>query len=587
MRLPTVLAGISDTARSGHTHWLDDRPTSGKLAKVEQPWYSSLMPAEKFPHQSLMMLQKSNKSMPPLRKLFLDEPHRFEIFSRKYNGLVLDFSRVAIDAESFSMLLQLAEQSGVAEQTERLFRGDTINNTESRPVLHHLWRSRSFANLLPAVEAESCQSSLQMMQRFATDLHSGHLPGHPEQPITDIVHVGIGGSLIGPKLLYEALPRGPHAPAVHFLSSVDALERERLLPRLNPARTVIVLVSKSFTTSEVLAHGHRVRDWMLSSLGESATHSRLFAVTSVPAKAMEFGVPREQILAMGEWTGGRYSVWSPVGFSVAIAAGTEAFDQFCAGGAAMDGHFRSADPADNLPLIHGLLSVWHRNACGYAGRGLIPYDSRLRGLPGWLQQLQMESNGKSVCTDGSPVEWETSPLVFGDCGTDAQHALFQAFHQGTTVVPLDFIGVIRPGHDDREAQQELLSHLLAQATALAFGRNTGETRAMMQAEGKPEELIDTLLPHRFMPGNRPSSILVLDELTPYQLGLLLALYEHSIFVESVIWQVNAFDQWGVELGKVLAARIAQAMVSGSTDGDQELSSLKGMLQHIGNQGSGL
>jgi glucose-6-phosphate isomerase len=542
------------------------------------------MPVQKSPHQSLMMLQKSNKSIPELRKLFLDDPRRFEIFSRKYKGLLLDFSRVAIDEGSFSRLLQLAEQSGVAEQRERMFLGETVNNTESRPVLHHLWRSRSFADQLPAEEAESCRSSLQMMQRLAADLHAGHLPGQPGTPITDIVHIGIGGSLIGPKLLYEALSRGQHAPAVHFLSSVDALERERLLPRLNCASTVIVLVSKSFTTSEVLAHGRRVRDWMLSSLGESATQQRLFAVTSVPAKATDFGVPQDQVLAMGEWTGGRYSVWSPVGLSVATAAGPEAFDQFCAGGAAMDEHFRSAGPADNLPLIHGLLSVWHRNACSYSGRGLIPYDGRLRGLPGWLQQLQMESNGKSVCTDGVPVEWETSPMVFGDCGTDAQHALFQAFHQGTTVVPLDFIGVIRPGHDDHQAQQELLSHLLAQATALAFGRNAEETRAMMQAEGKSAEQIEALLPHRIMPGNRPSSILMLDELTPHRLGLLLALYEHSIFVESVIWRINAFDQWGVELGKVLAGQIGQAMASGSTSGSQELGSLKGMLDHIRNEG---
>lgn len=530
--------------------------------------------------QGLTLLQKSNKDTPALRELFLAEPGRFDIFSRKYKGLLFDFSRVAIAQREFEPLLELAADAGVAEQRERMFRGEVINSTEARPVLHHLWRSRSFAGHLPRDDAESCEISLQRLQLLATALHSGHLPGEPETSITDIVHIGIGGSLIGPKLLCEALPAGAVAPAIHFLSSVDAFEREQLLPRLNPASTVIVLVSKSFTTSEVLAHGRRLRDWMLAALGEPQANKRLIAVTSVPAKASAFGVPADQILAMGEWTGGRYSIWSPVGLSVAIAAGPQAFADFCAGGAAMDEHFRNAEAARNLPLIHGLLSVWHRNVCAYPGRGLIPYDSRLRGLPGWLQQLQMESNGKSVRNDGSPVTLETSPMVFGDCGTDAQHALFQAFHQGTAVVPLDFIGVIRPDHEDQQAQQELLSHLLAQATALAFGRNADETRSMMQAEGKSTEQIETLLPHRIMPGNRPSSILMLDELSAANIGMLLAFYEHSIFVESVVWQINAFDQWGVELGKVLAGQIGEAMAQGGASDSQELASLQGMLQHI-------
>jgi glucose-6-phosphate isomerase len=318
-------------------------------------------------------------------------------------------------------------------------------------------------------------------------------------------------------------------------------------------------------------------------LGELDANKRLMAVTSAPARAVAFGVPEQQTLAMGEWTGGRYSIWSPVGLTVAIAAGPVAFADFCAGGAAMDEHFRTAAPGENLPLIHGLLSVWHRNICGYSGRGLIPYDSRLRGLPGWLQQLQMESNGKSVTWSGEPVSQQTSPLVFGDCGTDAQHALFQAFHQGTEVVPLDFVGVIRPDHDDAEAQTELLAHLLAQATALAFGRNAAETHAMMQAEGKTPEQIAALLPHRIMSGERPSSILMLDQLTPGNLGMLLTLYEHSVFVESVIWQINAFDQWGVELGKVLAGQIQAAMAAEDEPRTAELASLLGLLQHIRNQ----
>jgi len=532
---------------------------------------------------SLQMLQKSNNPGLKLRELLSPGFDRFKDFSRTFKGLLLDFSRVAINQRNFGQLLELAEHSSVAEQRERLFRGEAINNTENRAVLHHLWRSRSFTDHLSPAEASACELALSRLRQLAESLNAGHMPDQPQSPVTDVVHIGIGGSLIGPQLLCEALPRGMNAPAVHFLSSVDAFDRERLLLNLHPATTVIVLVSKSFTTSEMLAHGLRLRDWMQQDLGDSATSQRLIAVTSAPAKAVAFGVPEGQVLAMGEWTGGRYSIWSPVGLTVAITAGADAFARFCAGGAAMDEHFRSAAAADNLPLIHGLLSVWHRNICGYPARGLIPYDSRLRGMPGWLQQLQMESNGKSVTLEGAGVELETSPVVFGDCGTDAQHALFQAFHQGTQVVPLDFIGVVRPAHSDLGAQQELLSHLLAQATALAFGRNETETRAMMQAEGKSPQQIEFLLPHRRMPGERPSSILMLDELTAENLGVLLALYEHSVFVESVIWQINAFDQWGVELGKVLAGQIQSAMDSADDADSPELASLQGLMAHIREQ----
>ncbi len=532
---------------------------------------------------SLDLLQKSNTPNLKLRSLLSPGAHRFRNFSRAFKGLLLDFSRVAINKQIFEQLLALAVHSSVGVQRDRLFQGDAINNTEDRAVLHHLWRSRNFAEYLSGTEASACELALNRLQQLADSLHEGHLPDHPECPVTDIVHVGIGGSLIGPKLLCEALPAGTNAPAVHFLSSVDAYDRERLLLKLEPAKTVIVLVSKSFTTSEILAHSLRLRDWMQRALGESATRQRLIAVTSAPAKAFAFGVPGEQVLAMGEWTGGRYSIWSPVGLTVAITAGADAFARFCAGGAAMDEHFRTADAAHNLPLIHGLLSVWHRNICRYPARGLIPYDSRLRGMPGWLQQLQMESNGKSVTLKGASLTVETSPAVFGDCGTDAQHALFQAFHQGTQVVPLDFIGVVRPSHQDHQAQQDLLSHLLAQATALAFGRNETETRAMMQAEGKTAEQIEFLLPHRLMPGERPSSILLLDELTAENLGMLLALYEHSVFVESVIWQINAFDQWGVELGKVLAGQIQSAMGSMDDADSPELASLQGLMNHIRQQ----
>jgi glucose-6-phosphate isomerase len=285
---------------------------------------------------------------------------------------------------------------------------------------------------------------------------------------------------------------------------------------------------------------------------------------------------------MGEWTGGRFSVWSPVGVTAAIAMGPDGFEAFVEGGAEMDRHFRETTLADNLPVILAMLSVWHRNICGFGVHGVIPYDGRLASLPAWLQQVEMESNGKSVDIDGDPVALDTSPVVMGDTGTDAQHALFQAFHQGTSTVPLDFIGVIHPDHDDREAQQQLLSHMLAQATALAVGRDRRQTGEQMQRQGVSEADLEAVLPHRVMPGNRPSIVMLLDRLDPRSLGKLLAMYELMVFVESVVWRINAFDQWGVELGKVLADAIQPALSGESANLPEDIPGLDGLVTHIRN-----
>lgn len=531
----------------------------------------------------IRMLQKSNISRPPLASLLAADPHRFEQFSCRIPGLLFDYSRTALNGNDFSGLLALAELSGVAAQRARLFAGEAINNTENRAVLHPVWRERNFRDVLPEAEAVECLSALERMREIATALHRGFLPGTGATDgdrIRHVIHVGIGGSLLGPRLLCQVFPGAEPSPRIHFISSVDAWERERLLASVDPRETAIILVSKSFTTSEVLAHARRLRQWQGSALGPHDSASRLFAITAAADKAKAFGVPSSQVLQMGEWTGGRYSLWSPVSLSAAISMGPHAFDRLCAGGAHMDRHFRDELPASNMPLIHGLLSCWHRNVCNYPCRGIVPYAGRLQGLPNWLQQVQMESNGKSVTRQGAPVEMDTSPMVFGDCGTDAQHALFQAFHQGTGIVPLDFIGVIRPDHADTAAQAELLSHLLAQASALAIGRDREHTSAQMAAEGKSPAQIEKLLPHRIMPGNRPSSLLMLDELTPENLGKLLVLYEHSVFVESVVWDINAFDQWGVELGKVMANSIEPALTCAGAPPRLQIAGLDGLVAHI-------
>jgi len=535
----------------------------------------------------LVMLQKNNMSVQPLKQRLEASEGRFDQFSRSLDGLLLDFTRTAIGATEFVNLIELAECCGVDEMRERMFGGERINFTEDRAVLHPLWRAGNFSDLLPAPEAALLTAATVRMREIAQALHQGRLPGEEGQGgIRHLVHIGIGGSLLGPRLLCEAFPPAGNCPQVHFLSSPDALDRERLLERIDARETAVILVSKSFTTSEVLLHAKRIRQWQSESLSPEESGRRLFAVTASTQRAGQYGIPADHVLQMGSWTGGRFSIWSPVGVTAAVTMGVDSFDQFLAGGASMDRHFRETPLRDNLPVILALLSIWHRNICAYDVHGLIPYDSRLRGLPGWLQQLEMESNGKSVDTAGVPVSLDTSPVVMGDTGTDAQHALFQAFHQGTCVVPLDFIGVVNPDHGDVEAQQTLLSHMLAQATALAVGQDREQTAAMMLSQGVPEEDLEALLPHRIMPGNRPSSIILLDELNPANLGRLLVLYEHKIFVESVIWQINAFDQWGVELGKSLANAIQPALEEGPAQLPAEIPGLEGLVSHIRKRMSG-
>jgi glucose-6-phosphate isomerase len=527
------------------------------------------------------LLHKYNKNQPDLAARMEADGDRCDRFSRQVEGLLVDFSRTGIGEEAFETLMDLAGAAGVEAERDRLFRGEELNFTEHRAVLHPLWRSRSFHDLLDPAEAALLDDATQRMRKIAVALHAGRLPGDEEAgPIRHIVHVGIGGSLLGPRLLCEAFAPAGETPQIHFLSSVDALDRERLLARIDPRETAVILVSKSFTTSEVLLHAERIREWQLATMERQGANQRLFAVTAAAGKAEDFGVPADHVLQMGEWTGGRFSVWSPVGVTAAAAMGPDAFDAFLAGGASMDRHFRETPLADNLPVILAMLAVWHRNVCGYDVHGLIPYDSRLAGLPSWLQQVEMESNGKSVDVDGQPVALATAPVVMGDSGTDAQHALFQAFHQGTAVVPLDFIGVIQPDHADLEAQQQLLSHMLAQATALAVGRNEEQTRASMRKQGVPEAGIESLLPHRLMPGNRPSIVLLLDRLTPTLLGRLLVLYEHMVFVESVIWRINAFDQWGVELGKVLADAIEPSLAGEAAKLPADIPGLDTLVRYI-------
>jgi len=481
-----------------------------------------------------------NASHKPLSARLV-ESGRFDLFSAKKNGMLLDFSRTSLDQDALGKLLAVAAESGLVQARQKLFCGDNINATEDRPALHMALRDDGLLSVMDADIKERVIATRERMFEFAGAFAAGHLPGQPDRPVKHIIHIGIGGSYLGPRLLIEALGNDSSLQ-VHFLSSVDAHLRTDLLARLNPAETAVIVVTKSFTTGETLLHARRVKQWMEQAIGSTEASHRLFAVSGNQPAVDAFGVSPANSLYLPDWVGGRYSLWSAVSLAAAAVMGVERFREFLRGAADMDRHFQQAEPGANLPLLAALTSIWHRNVCGYPAQVVIPYDYRLRSLASYLQQLVMESNGKSVDQEGRPVEYATSPVLFGEPGTDAQHSLFQMFHQGTDVVPLTFVAAVRPDHDDDEAHAALLANMLAQATALATGT--------------AEEVTD---PHRQMPGERPSEIILLDELTPFNLGQLLALYEHKVFVESVVWDINPFDQFGVELGKVVAGTIQPAL----------------------------
>jgi len=506
------------------------------------------------------LLQKYN--IIPAQKTLserLNEPDRFNNFSKSTGALLLDFSRTQMDSQALAHLLEIADKSGVAEARKRLFDGENINFTENRPALHMAMRSDDVLARLDAETVTRVTENRQRMLEFATAFAAGHLPDKPDQQVRHIVHIGIGGSVLGPRLLIEALGI-TSSPQVHFLSSVDAHHRTNLLASLDPAETAVIIATKSFTTGETLLHARRVLQWLEQALGREAALQRLFAISGNQAAVDAFGVSSANTLYLPDWVGGRYSIWSAVSLAAAAVMGEGGFSGFLRGAADMDQHFQETALADNLPVLMALTGIWHRNICAYSAQAVIPYDSRLRSLPAYLQQLVMESNGKSIDRQGRHIDYGTSPVLFGEPGTDAQHSLFQMFHQGTDVIPLSFIGVINPDHDDKEAHAGLLANMLAQATALATGtaglgesETPDEVRPQSGREGGQGHV------HRQMPGERPSEIILLDKLNPYSLGQLLALYEHKVFVESVIWDINPFDQFGVELGKVVAKTIQPAL----------------------------
>jgi glucose-6-phosphate isomerase len=444
-----------------------------------------------------------------------------------------------------------------------LFSGQAVNRSEDRAVLHPALRAPPGAAFSAKGEPVSAEAAAvrAAMGAFARAVRSGDIRGATGKALRNVVHIGIGGSDLGPRLAWEALRALDSPVTLRFAANVDGSEIAAALHGLDPAETLVVAVSKTFTTQETMANALAAREWLRAALG-SAGDAQMLAVSANPDAVAAFGVAPDRLFAFRDWVGGRFSVWSAVGLSCAIGLGADVFEDFLAGGAAMDSHFLSAPLSANAPVLLALAQVFNRDGLGRAARAVIPYSQRLRLLPAFLQQLEMESNGKRVRMDGRPVERPTAPVVFGEPGTNGQHAFFQMLHQGTDVLPVEFVGVARNDEGPPGAHAKLLSNMLAQAEALMIGRSQHDVREELMAKGLDARAIDVLAPQKGFPGNRPSSLIVMDRLTPGALGALIALYEHKVLVEGVLWDINSFDQWGVELGKALAGRILPELEGG-------------------------
>jgi glucose-6-phosphate isomerase len=498
-----------------------------------------------------------------IASLFAAEPGRLARLTLEAAGLTLDLSKHPWSLPDLAEMLDLAQAAGVEAARARLLAGEIVNASEKRPALHVALRAPAGAGLKAAgAEVSSeVEATRAAMQRFADGVRSGALRGATGKPFRAILHIGIGGSDLGPRLVWEALK--PLAPPVElrFAANVDPAELAQALAGLDPAETLVVVVSKTFTTLETLTNAEAARAWLRAALGPGAD-GHLAAVSAAPERAQAFGVAADRAFAFWDWVGGRYSLWSAVALSCAAALGFEAFERLLAGARAMDEHFAGAPLDRNAPVLLALAHVFNRNGLSRPMRAVTPYAQRLRLFPAFLQQLEMESNGKRVDAHGRPLKRPTAASVFGDAGTNGQHAFFQLLHQGTDVIPVDFVAVREGSEGDPAAQAKLLANAVAQAEALMVGRPEAEVRAELAGRGLLPAEIDALAPQRTFPGDRPSSFILLDRLDPERLGALIALYEHKTFVEGVLWGINSFDQWGVELGKTLAARVLGELEGG-------------------------
>ena len=514
-----------------------------------------------------------------MRGLFAADPQRFANFSLEAAGLFLDYSKNRLDRRTLELLADLARERGVEEQREAMFSGEKINLTEHRAVLHTALRApRDMALTVDGQDVTAdVHAVLGRVKVFSDAVRAGTWLGYSGKPITDIVNIGIGGSDLGPKMVCLALRQYAHPRlAMHFVSNVDGHDMDAALSQVDPETTLFIVASKTFTTSETMLNAQTARSWFLKH-GKESDLARHFVAVSTNTEAIKaFGIDPANMFPFWDWVGGRYSVWSAIGLSVALCVGFGHFSDLLAGAHVMDQHFREAPLEQNMPVLLGLIGFWNRQFLGCSSVSIAPYHQDLNRFPAYLQQLEMESNGKRVTKGGQPVDVPTCPVIWGDCGTNGQHAYFQLLHQGTDVTPIDFIACLRPAHELGQHHTALLANCFAQSEAFMRGKTIDEVRTDLAAQGLSLAEIERLAPHKTFPGNRPSNTILMEYLTPYSLGALIALYEHKTFVQGVLWDVNSFDQWGVELGKVLARKI-EAELAGEAQPAQHDSSTNGLI----------
>jgi glucose-6-phosphate isomerase len=500
-----------------------------------------------------------------IRPLFAADPDRFTRFSRQAGDVLLDFSKTALSDEVLAALLALAEARDVAGFRARLFAGAAVNATEGRAALHMALRAApedqfrvGADDIMPEVLSVRAR-----METFTRAVHEGRILTAKHQRFTDVLNIGIGGSDLGPAMVARALWT-PEAPLRgHYLANVDGHAWAEMQAKLDPTRTLVLVASKTFATQETMANAALARDWLRAALGEAGAAQHMAALSTNLAATSIFGIPPERVFGFRDWVGGRFSLWSAIGLSLALTLGWDAFARLLTGARVMDQHFRDAPLAENLPVLLALVEVWHVNGLGFPSRAVLPYDERLARLPAHLQQVEMESLGKRVAVSGAPLQRASGPIVFGEPGTNAQHSFMQLLHQGTTPVPVDFILVARPDHAHTDSHRKLLANGLAQAEALLMGKDAAAVTAEMRSAGVNEAEIARLLPHRIFPGDRPSVTLLLPRLDAFTLGQLVALYEHKVATLGALWGINPFDQFGVELGKQLANVILPELSTGA------------------------
>ncbi|HAL16650.1 MAG TPA: glucose-6-phosphate isomerase [Anaerolineaceae bacterium] len=494
-----------------------------------------------------------------MRNLFAADPARFERFSLRFGDILFDYSKNRITERIMALLLDLARQSDLGQRIEAMFNGDKINTTEGRAVLHTALRNRS--NTAVYVDGQDVMPEvnrvLDKMREFSSAVRSGEWKGYTGKAITDIVNIGIGGSDLGPKMVCEALkPYARPDLRVHFVSNVDSSDLVETLKLVNPETVLFLVASKTFTTQETMTNAHSARNWFLKAAQDEAAVAKHFAAMSTNTEAVsKFGIDTRNMFEFWDWVGGRYSLWSAIGLSIALYVGMEHFEELLAGAHQVDQHFRSTPFEKNIPVVMGLLGIWYNNFFGAQSQAILPYDQYLVHFPAYFQQGDMESNGKSVTRQGKWVDYSTGPVIWGQPGTNGQHAFYQLIHQGTQLIPCDFLAAANSQNPLGDHQAILVSNFLAQTEALMMGKTPEEARAELGAAGYSGTQLEELIPAKTFPGNRPTNSFLYPKLTPRVLGALIALYEHKIFTQGVIWEINSFDQMGVELGKQLAKKI--------------------------------